>query len=478
MLGKLHSKDQPREQRNGGFSDRFFYAYLGIIVWAPLPKASIHPWASNLLSMMCLLIAASMLLEALRKQMYLQKTLRQHRLALVMLGLVPLWVSVQALPLPPAIIGYLSPLSLQLQSFIVGDFYTLSLESAITKQMALLSWAFWLFFVMSLLLIDSAKRLRTVIYVVVFCGVFQALFGSFMTLSGLELGFFVEKEFYLGRATGTFVNRNHLAGYLEMSLALGIGLLVASLGQEKSKDWRAHARKWLETLLGPKMRLRVYLAIMVIALVLTRSRMGNTAFFVSLPLCGLLMMVLQRKLSRGPLILFASLLLVDVLIVGQWFGFEELAERLQNTSAETENRDELNVETWQLFQAYPVAGTGAGTFYSSFPQQRTAEITGFNDHAHNDYLEFASGFGIIGVIPLGLSILLALQAVLKTLIKRRNKLMQGVAFGCLMGIFSLLIHSIVDFNLQMPANGLLFVLLLALSSIALNLDRRSSRSAR
>ena len=183
------------------------------------------------------------------------------------------------------------------------------------------------------------------------------------------------------------------------------------------------------------------------------------------------MMALQRRFSRGPMVLFASLLLIDVLIVGQWFGFEELAERIENTSAETENRDELNVETWQLFRTYPLAGTGAGNFYSSFPQAKSADITGFNAHAHNDYLEFASGFGIIGVVPLSLSILLAIQATVKTLTRRRNRLMKGVAFGCLMGIVSLLIHSAVDFNLQMPANGLLFVLLLALAPIAWSLER-------
>ena len=453
------------------FSNRFFTAYLIIIAWAPLPLGSNRPWAWSLLSVMCLFLAATMLLEALRGGIKLEKTLRQHRLPIAIFGLIPLWVSIQAMPLPASLIDLLSPASLQMQSFLLGDSFSLSLEPARTKQMAMLSWAFWLFFVMSMLLIDSSKRMRVVLMVVVFGGLFQALYGSFMALSGMELGFFIEKEFNRGLTTGTFINRNHLAGYLEMCLAIGIGLLVASLGQGQSKNWREHTKRWLETILGPKMRLRVYLAIMVVALVLTRSRMGNTAFFVSLPLCGLIMMALQRRFSRGPMVLFASLLLIDVLIVGQWFGFEELAERIENTSAETENRDELNVETWQLFRTYPLAGTGAGNFYSSFPQAKSADITGFNAHAHNDYLEFASGFGIIGVVPLSLSILLAIQATVKTLTRRRNRLMKGVAFGCLMGIVSLLIHSAVDFNLQMPANGLLFVLLLALAPIAWSLER-------
>lgn len=134
------------------FSDRFFFAYLAIIIWAPLPKASVHPWAMSLLCILCLLLATAMLLEALRGHMRLQKPLTQHRLAIAVLGLVPVWVSIQIMPLPASFISFLSPNALELQSFIPSDSFTLSLEPGKTNQMALLSWAFWLFFVMSLLL--------------------------------------------------------------------------------------------------------------------------------------------------------------------------------------------------------------------------------------------------------------------------------------------------------------------------------------
>ncbi len=84
-----------------------------------------------------------------------------------------------------------------------------------------------------------------------------------MTLSGVEYGFFMEKEHYRGVATGTFVNRNHLAGYLEMALALGIGLLMADLGGKKALNWRQRLRGFAESLLSSKIRLRVFLAVMV-----------------------------------------------------------------------------------------------------------------------------------------------------------------------------------------------------------------------
>src|SRR5207248_2416144 len=89
-----------------------------------------------------------------------------------------------------------------------------------------------------------------------------------------------------GVATGTFINRNHLAGYLEMCLAAGVGLMLAELSSSRAASWRDSARHLLRTLLGNKARVRLALVVMVTGLVLTRSRMGNTAFFASLTSVG------------------------------------------------------------------------------------------------------------------------------------------------------------------------------------------------
>ncbi|WP_198265036.1 hypothetical protein [sulfur-oxidizing endosymbiont of Gigantopelta aegis] len=152
---------------------------------------------------------------------------------------------------------------------------------------------------MFLLLIKSTQRLRLFAWVIVISGVFQAVYGSVMTLSGIEYGFFVEKDTYRGVATGTFVNRNHLAGYLEMSLAIGVGLLISTLYETQAGNWREFFRRILGSILGGKIRLRIALALMVIALVLTHSRMGNSAFFISLTLMGILYLVLVKKPPRS-----------------------------------------------------------------------------------------------------------------------------------------------------------------------------------
>jgi len=454
----------------------FLYAWLAILAWSPLPLASNRPWSLNLLCLLIFMLAFCLAAYSMLKSISPIKPLYPHRVSIGLLAFVALWSTCQTIMLPSGIIETLSPAAADLYAGADLAHFSLSLDPAETKRLALFSWCLCLFFVMTILLVDYSRRVRTVFMVIVLGGVFQALYGSFMTLSGLEYGFFMKKTAYLGRATGTFVNRNHLAGYLEMCLAVGIGLMVGSLHRTTAAVWRAKLGQGIDTLLGPKMRLRVFLALMVIALVLTRSRMGNSAFFIALPACGVLFMAVRRKLHKGALVLIVSLMLVDFFIVGQWFGFEEVVDRLENTSTETETRDEVIRDTWRMLQEYPLTGTGLGTYYSAFPQFQGPDVRGFYDHAHNDYLEFALELGLIGFLPLAALVLLSLYQAIRTMARRHDSLARGVAFAATMGMISLLIHSLVDFNLHIPANALMFITMLAFASISVTLPRDGSRN--
>jgi O-antigen ligase len=460
-----------RSKPHSPFENGLFAFYLGVICWTPLPKASNNPWSLNLLCLLCFLLCAAVIASKAYNPKKILTDLVPYKYPIVLLTFVAAWASFQTVSLPQGLLDALSPAKGQLVLDTAIASTKISLDPSETVRQALFSWALVSFFICTVLLIDSRNRLRTLLWVIVACGVFQALYGSFMTLSGLEYGFFHKKYAYLGRATGTFINRNHLAGYLEMCLAIGIGLLVATLKQGGSVSWRQLIRNTLDTLLGSKLRLRVFLAFMVIALVLTRSRMGNGAFFISLPLCALLMMIAQRKLHKGAIILFASLILVDFLIIGQWFGFDELADRVQDSSSQSETRDEVTRDSLVMLQDYSLTGTGLGTFYSSYIPYKGDDVRGYYDHAHNDILEFAITLGLIGYAPLVLLLLSSLIVAIQTLYKRRDQLAKGVAFAASMGIISLLIHSAVDFNLHIPANAMIFTVILALAWISNQLPR-------
>jgi O-antigen ligase len=308
-------------------------------------------------------------------------------------------------------------------------------------------------FCLTLLLVNNKPRIRLLAQAIILGGVFQAVYGSLMTLSGQDAGV----------ATGTFINRNHLAGYLEMCLATGVGLMLAELSSTRAAGWRDSARELLRTLLGNKARVRLALVVMVTGLVLTRSRMGNVAFFVSLTGVGAFYLLAVRKLSGRTITFFASLLVIDLLVVGNFFGIEKVAERFQQTSVDSQERVNTDRDALAMLRDFPLTGIGAGSFHAVYPMYTSAVVVaGFTRHAEDDYLQFACELGLVFAAVLGAVVLASLWTAIRAQLKRRDPLLQGMGFAATMAIVALLIHSAVDFNLQIPANAAMFVVMLAL----------------
>ena len=331
-------------------------------------------------------------------------------------------------------------------------------------------------FTLALLMINTQKRTEQVIWAVVLAAGFQAMYGSVMTLTGLEYGLFIQKEHYKGVATGTYVNRNHLAGYLELAIALGVGLLLAQTADYKGSV-RQRLRQFVRMLLSSKVLLRLLLAILVIALVLTRSRMGNTAFFASLMVTGAIALFMMRNKTKSTTILLGSLLIIDIAIVGTFFGVEKVAERLQSTSSQTESRDEVTRDTLNMFKSYPISGVGAGAFTHVYPVFKGDDVRTplLYQHAHNDYAQFLAEFGLPASFALFVMVLWSLRWGISAMRQRNSQFYQGVGFACTMAIIAIGIHSMVDFNLQIPANAATFVLILALAAVARWTPHSSSR---
>ncbi|WP_227819802.1 O-antigen ligase family protein [Marinobacterium aestuarii] len=434
-------------------------ATLALLVWLPLPLGSNQEWSNGLFVLLTALLGGLWGLQKLypgaagnsgarQRGSALRKSIKPALPLFVLLVLCQLWVCVQ---------------------LISG----ISLDTGASIQYLMLGCAYALLFLLIVGLFHTRSRLTLLLGVLVVSGTVQAFYGSLMTLSGIEWLLSGPKTSYIGTATGTFVNRNHLAGYLEMTLACGIGLLLA-LRDGRSFRWR----HLLELLMGPKARLRLALVIMVIALVMTRSRMGNTAFFASLLIVGGLFVMLNREHRLRNGLILASLILIDVLVISQYFGLEKLKDRLINTqlqdqvvngevvSRANEIRDDLYIYAWPQLQQNPLTGSGAGSFEASFQRYPGEEIRAHFDHAHNDYLQFAIEYGAIGMLPLVFFVLGALYHALKALWRRESWYRSGVGFGAAMGIIALMIHSATDFNLQIPANAATFITLCAIAVLA------------
>jgi putative inorganic carbon (HCO3(-)) transporter len=455
-----------------------FWALLALLVWAPIPLGSNRPWAWMVLEVWVFgLVAFWLVLWAFRRARLPDPVTRAWPAWIVL----ALWLGLQALHLvsmPPDWIGFLSPESARMQALVADlglkrETMTLSIDPQAARVSMLKSLAYAGVFFLVLALVNRRSRVQLLARVIVYSAVIHAVYAVLMHLSVSDDEYFGTIIRHGDSASGTYANRNHFAGYLEMSLAVGIGLLISGLSDRKADSWKKFLRLTIEWILSPKMILRLALCILVIALTTTHSRMGNTAFFASLLVAGALGILLSRKATRNTVFLLASLVAIDLFIVGSWFGVEKLAQRLERTTAQNvQEREEPAAYTVPLIKDYPVFGSGPGSFYVAFPRYRPASVVNYYDYTHNDYAQFAAESGILGLALLGSFVALSLGAALVAQWQRRDPLMRGMSFACLMGVTAILIHSWVDFNLQIPANAMLFMVLLALGWISLYHDRR------
>ena len=442
-----------------------FAGLMAVLVWAPLPFGSNREWAGALLcALVSALLLAWLVLALFGRARFDTRLWQIARWPLLLLTLVQLWVVVQLLPLPRGLVQVVSPRAYAWH--LAEGPLRLSLDPAAGYYYLLRGCAVTVGFFLVLALVNSQQRVKLMLQVLVFSGTMQAAYGAFMVLSGLELGFLVEKYVGKGVTTGTFVNRNHLAGYLVLCLSAGIGLQMSQLVSVEQKRWRDRLRGWLELMLSAKFRLRVYLAVMVVALVLTRSRMGNIAFFSALAAAGLITVINGRQFSWRLVLFLGSLLVVDVLILGRWFGFDKLMARLEQTGAQPvveQGRYWLDIYTIDYIRDFFLTGSGGGSFYGVFPSYQGPSLPGFYEHAHNDYLEFSAELGVPIMCVLLVFVGLAGRQAIAVLRRRRTPLYRGAAFAVLMSIAWAALHSLADFNLQIPANALTFTSIMALA---------------
>jgi O-antigen ligase len=242
-------------------------------------------------------------------------------------------------------------------------------------------------------------------------------------------------------------------------------MILADISTTPASSWRESVRRLLNNLLSDKGKVRIALIIMVIGLVLSKSRMGNIAFFTSLLVAGGYYIVVGRRISRGIIGFFFSILLIDILTVGNIFGIHSVAEEIWQTSVATEtSRIDVGRDTLDMIRDYPLTGTGAGSFASTLPLYDSGNIGFWHyKYAHNDYLQFAVEFGLPGLAMLAGIVLLSLWHAARAQLIQHDQMTSGMGCGVLMAIVALLIHITVDFNLQIPANAATFVVILALA---------------
>jgi len=334
---------------------------------------------------------------------------------------------------------------------------------------------------------------------------FLIFYGMAMALFALVQHFTWNGRFYWLRPNtsvhaspfGPFVNRNHFAGYMELLMPLPVAVVITGAVSRDKRLLHLFAA-----------------AIMAVAAVVSLSRGGMLALAGEMIFIAILGAIAKRSRShrarktrrhRGATMrdegdtefeevtpMYPSqgvstalracaftILLGAIIVAGiLWIGSEPVVNRLlpsQTAGAHSKTETFLTSRGWiwrdtvTMIGANPILGVGLGAYETAYPiysQDDGSQLLGQSysvDRAHNDYLQVLADCGVVGGAIALWFIVLVFRAVARG-IKSRDPRVAGIAIGCGAGIFGILVHSFFDFNLQLPSNALLFLLLAAIAS--------------
>ena len=357
-----------------------------------------------------------------------------------------------------------------------AHFARLTIEPFATRAHFLTLLTCIIAFILAYIVSQDARRKRHLVVAIVALGSFEALYGLAQYLTGFQRIFTYVKKYDLQEATGTYINRNHYAAVLEMVLPLALALALHEFGklgkrqpEVLSKLRRLAARPNLQ-----KSTFWLFIAsLLFAALIYSRSRMGIISASTSL----LVMFGILRFNRKAGLPLCAAFLILSVSLA-VWIGPGPIVDRFQGVPQEYAQSDHSRLSIWRdtvaLIRQHPWLGTGFGTFPIAYTAVQTTFLGRFVNHAHNDYLELASDLGIPTALGLLVSVVWLLARAVQISRTSEDHFDRFLALGCAGGIVALLLHSLADFNLYIPANCLLFASILGLT---MGLGTRCVRSA-
>jgi O-antigen ligase len=195
---------------------------------------------------------------------------------------------------------------------------------------------------------------------------------------------------------------------------------------------------------------------MAAALLVSASRGGIISFAVGLVFFTLLASLPRRPERRLGLVVL-PVILAGVLAYAWWLGIGPTIERF---SQPEEGRPLIWSGTLNLIGDYPLLGTGLGTYVSSFRRHKPTLDAGLVEHAHNDYLELLTEVGVVGFFLVVGGLGWCGWRTFTRGVARHDPEIRGLVFGGLAGVVAMGVHSLVDFNLHIPANALTFAVIL------------------
>ncbi len=446
---------------------------LGLLIFSPLPAASVHAWSILVIQLAVVIMLAAYMLMGDKPQPnpFLSKIL--HKPTYLFGGFFAL-LALQILPLPKFMVKILSPQTFEFYKNFFADFSEINFISisvipfqTIREGLEILAYVMLGFLIVRT--ITNRKQIIRLFYVITAMGIFQALYGFFELYSHNPRILFYKKVHYLDCVTGTFVNRNHLSGYLEMILPVSVGLIIARIGIFNWSGLRLKEKLMLISERGLSWIILMSLGIvsMAMAIIFSESRSGIFILVFSfILLAGLASLYYQRENKEKKKIKnYLKILFLVILIFSFYLGIEATIARFSLDRLLHENRPVVWGNTIEMFSDFPFFGSGLGTFGFVYPAYEESRLFVKYSHAHNDYLEYLAETGIIGSILLWGAILYLLVSVFLMWKDRRHPLARALGLGGIVALVNILIHSITDFNLHIPANMILFTVIISATAV-------------
>jgi O-antigen ligase len=408
------------------------YGTFGLLMFGPVAFGAVEPWSIFILE------AGSAILMSL----WLRKQFLDG-------GLTVEW---NPLFLPMAGFGLL---------ILLQIVFGVSAYRHDTISGALLYCAYAMLCFLSAQALQRSSQARTVAVILALYGFTIAALALLQGIAPNGKLFWVRQPSMGGAIYGPYVNHNHYAGLMEMLVPI---LLVLSLTR----------------LVGDKERLAsgVAAAIMVGTIFLSGSRGGMLAIFVELAFfAGVLLR--RRKATHIALGVVAfAVVLVGLLT---WLGGKELTARVSSISTEARTelsggmRLSIDRDALRMFRNKPVLGWGLGTFPVVYPQYRSFYTNFFVNEAHNDYLQLLSEMGLLGFGVMIWFLIVLYRSAMPKIENWMSDVSSAVTLACTLGITGILVHSLLDFNLQIPANAALFYVLCTTAAARPLLQRSKKR---
>jgi len=407
-----------REGKRGALLARLLIYFL--LVTTPLPKGSVQGWAITFMHMITLIALAGFFIERvfLWKGNWIKSPLNKPIAALFILCVASTVTSVHRGLSFWAVLEFFNYIAIY---FLVTQVFT------------------------------RRKHLQTLLFLIAGIAMFLAVFGLFKQAGANPFPWwnYGDPPGPHPFLTSTYVNHNHIAGHLEMAIPVLFGLIVSGFKK------------------GRIILLWVALTVVTIALILSLSRGGWIGTLAGCAFFALTFLYSKKRLGmkKGFVISLAAIFLIGLLTLSSVTAVERL---LTFEKKEKIGTFQGRVTVWkgvlEMIRDYPLLGSGPGTFSTVYTQYQPPGFWVRFYKAHNDYLQFTAEVGLLWIPVLFWGLFSLFRAGFRKL-KNPSRFIRGATAGALAGIVSILVHSISDFNLHIPANALLFTVITAVAAL-------------